>query len=257
MITPIYHNMLNFVNKLFGSLSSKSLSRYQSNVEKINLLENKNIIPIFVGGSGLYIDTLINGITSIPNIPERMKVESTKLYSKIGSENFFKLVKELDYDAVQNISHNDSQRLKRIWEVYHYTNKKFSTWKKNDNKNFLDKKNCKIILFLPDRDKNYQRVNQRVVKMINNGALEEIKNLLKLNYKKDLPIMRAHGVPELSSYIEKNISLDECIENIQLVTRHYVKRQNTWWRSSKLQFFKKIHEFPDEFDQKSTNLGIF
>jgi len=174
---------------------------------------------------------------------------------KFGSKNFYNLVNELDYEATINISQNDSQRLKRIWEVYKYTNKKFSSWKKNENKKFLNSNNIKIILFLPDREKNYKRVNQRVLKMIENGAIQEIKNLIKLKYKKTLPIMRAHGVPEIISYLENLYSLEECIEKIQLVTRHYVKRQNTWWNSSKLQIFKKFNEFPDEFDLKSTNLA--
>ena len=93
--------------------------------------------------------------------------------------------------------------------------------------------------------------------MIKNGAVDEIESLFKLNYKKDLPIMRAHGVPEIISYLENSISLQECIEKIQLVTRHYVKRQNTWWRSSKLPILKKIYEFPDEIDHKLTNLTKF
>ena len=225
--------------------------------KKIHLLNNKNITPIFVGGTGLYIDTLINGITSIPDIPELIKDESKELFNKIGRENFFKLVSKLDYEATKKISQNDTQRLKRIWEVYQYTNKKFSSWKKVDNKFFLNSINYNIILFLPNREKNYQRVNERVLKMIKNGAVDEIESLFKLNYKKDLPIMRAHGVPEIISYLENSISLQECIEKIQLVTRHYVKRQNTWWRSSKLPILKKIYEFPDEIDHKLTNLTKF
>ena len=226
-------------------------------VVKINALNNKNITPIFVGGTGLYIDTIINGINSIPNIPERIKDESKELFEKVGLENFFNIVNELDCEATKNISHNDSQRLKRIWEVVHYTNKKFSSWKKIKNKKFLNSFDYKIILFIPDREKNYQRVNERVLKMIKNGAVDEIKELLKLNYKKNLPIMKAHGVPEISSYLDNSISLDECIEKIQLVTRHYVKRQNTWWNSSKLQIIKKFNEFPDEIDLNLTKLANF
>ena len=244
---------------LYGYVSGNE----RFNVEKwcsdatiiINQLIKKNVTPIFVGGTGLYIDKLINGIISIPVIPEKFKEESKKLFDKIGSEKFFKIVNDIDSESTKEISKNDTQRLKRIWEVFKYTNKKFSSWKKNENKKFLNIKNYKIILFLPDREKNYQRVNERVLKMINNGAIDEIKQLLKLNYKKDLPVMKAHGVPEISSYLDKKISLDECVENIQLVTRHYVKRQNTWWRSSKLLISKKFNEFPDEFDLKSTNLG--
>ena len=226
-------------------------------VKKIYLLNKRNITPIFVGGSGLYIDTLINGITSIPTISEKTKDAAKILFDKIGSKNFYNLVSDLDYEATKNISENDSQRLKRIWEVYNHTNKKFSSWKENENKKFLKSYNLKLILFLPEREKNYNRVNERVLKMINNGAVDEIKKLIDLKYKKTLPIMKAHGVPEIISYLENSISIDECINKIQLVTRHYVKRQNTWWKSSKLSNIKKINEFPDEIDLKSSKFDHF
>ena len=243
---------------LYGYVSGSE--RY--NVEKwcndakniIESLFKNNVTPIFVGGTGLYIDTLINGITSIPSIPESIKKESNNLFDKIGLDNFFDLIKEIDINAVNNISKNDTQRLKRIWEVYKFTGKKFSLWKDNKNKKFLDNIDYKIILFLPDRTKNYNRVNKRVESMIDNGAVHEIENLLKYNYSSKLPIMRAHGVPEISSYLQKKVTLEECINNIQLVTRHYVKRQNTWWKSSNLQFYKKFNEFPDEIDINSNNL---
>ncbi len=225
--------------------------------KKIVSLNNRNITPIFVGGTGLYINTLINGITSIPNVPEELKNKSKLLFDNIGPEKFYKIVNELDHEATKKISRNDSQRLKRIWEVYHYTNKKFSTWKEFDNKLFIDSKNFKIFLFVPNRNKNYDRVNQRVLKMFEAGAIEEIKELIKLDYKKNLPIMKAHGVPEITSYLENSISLQECIEKTQLVTRHYVKRQNTWWKSSKLQNLKKFNEFPDQIDPKLTNFTNF
>ena len=246
---------------LYGYVSGSE--RY--NVEKwcndakniIESLFKRNVTPIFVGGTGLYIDTLINGITSIPSVPESLKKESNNLFDKIGLDNFFDLIKKIDINAVNNISKNDTQRLKRIWEVYKFTGKKFSLWKDNKNKKFLDNIDYKIILFLPDRTKNYNRVNKRVESMIDNGAVHEIENLLKYNYSSKLPIMRAHGVPEISSYLQKNVTLDECINNIQLVTRHYVKRQNTWWKSSNLQFYKKFNEFADEIDINSNNLVQF
>ena len=243
---------------LYGYVSGSE--RY--NVEKwcndakniIESLFKNNVTPIFVGGTGLYIDTLINGITSIPSIPESIKKESNNLFDKIGLDSFFDLIKEIDINAVNNISKNDTQRLKRIWEVYKFTGKKFSLWKDNKNKKFLDNIDYKIILFLPDRTKNYNRVNKRVESMIDNGAVHEIENLLKYNYSSKLPIMKAHGVPEISSYLQKKVTLEECINNIQLVTRHYVKRQNTWWKSSNLQFYKKFNEFADEIDINSNNL---
>ncbi len=220
----------------------------------IESLNKKNINPIFVGGTGLYIDTLINGIASIPSVPETIRNDSKNLLEKVGKEEFYKIVKKIDEDSIKLIFPNDIQRLRRIWEVFNYTNKKFSEWKKNKNKKFITSLDYKIFLFLPDRKKNYERVNKRVLTMIKSGAIEEIEKLLKLNYNKDLPIMRAHGVPEISAYLKNKITLEDCIKKIQLVTRHYVKRQNTWWNSSNLQIFKKIKEFPDNLDKNFLNL---
>ena len=220
----------------------------------IESLNKKNINPIFVGGTGLYIDTLINGIASIPSVPESIRNDSKNLLEKVGKEEFYKIVKKIDEDSIKLIFPNDIQRLRRIWEVFYYTNKKFSEWKKNKNKKFITSLDYKIFLFLPDRKKNYERVNKRVLTMIKSGAIEEIEKLLKLNYNKDLPIMRAHGVPEISAYLKNKITLEDCIKKIQLVTRHYVKRQNTWWNSSNLQIFKKIKEFPDNLDKNFLNL---
>ena len=221
----------------------------------IKSLNKKNINPIFVGGTGLYIDTLINGIASIPSVPESIRNDSKNLLEKVGKEEFYKIVKKIDEDSIKLIFPNDIQRLRRIWEVFNYSNRKFSEWKKNKNKKFITSLDYKILLFLPDRKKNYERVNKRVLTMIKSGAIEEIENLLKLNYNKDLPIMRAHGVPEISAYLKNKITLEDCIKKIQLVTRHYVKRQNTWWNSSNLQIFKKITEFPDNLDKNLINLG--
>ena len=222
--------------------------------KKINYLVDKNITPILVGGTGLYIESLINGIISIPTIPEKVKKESDKIISKIGKEKFFNLVKELDSNAIKNMSVNDIQRIRRIWEVSFFTKKKFSDWKKNNNKKFINFRDYKILLFLPQRNENYKRVNNRTHVMMNEGAISEVEELLKLNYSNTLPIMRAHGVPEIQSYLNNQISIEECISKIQQVTRNYVKRQHTWWRSSNLKIFKKFDQFPDEIDLKSINL---
>ena len=222
--------------------------------KKINYLLDKNINPILVGGTGLYIESLINGIISIPSIPENVKLESEKMISKIGKENFFNLVKELDSNAMKNISPNDIQRIRRIWEVNFFTKKKFSDWKQNKNKKLINMEDYKILLFLPEKSENYKRVDNRTHVMIQDGAIEEVKNLLKLNYNNSLPIMKAHGVPEIQSYLNNEVSIKECISKIQQVTRNYVKRQHTWWRSSNLNIFKKFDQFPDKIELKSINL---
>ena len=210
---------------------------------------SKNNIPtVVVGGTGLYVDKLINGLVDIPSIPEDYKKQSEELLLNKGIKKFYNTVSEFDSEALKKINPNDLNRLKRIWEVFMYTKIPMSNWIKNKTKKFLDNPKYLLYLFLPDREKNYERVNKRFVKMIDNGAVEEVKQLLKLNLNKSLPVMRAHGVPEISLYLDKKINVKECINKGQQVTRNYVKRQHTWWSSTNLRIHQQIKHFPDEID---------
>ena len=90
--------------------------------------------------------------------------------------------------------------------------------------------------------------------MINDGAIEEVKNLLDLNLNDSLPVMRAHGVPEIIKFLRNEISLEECISKGQQVTRNYVKRQHTWWNSTNLDIFHQFDKFPTEIDINSIKI---
>ncbi|MBT3901321.1 MAG: tRNA (adenosine(37)-N6)-dimethylallyltransferase MiaA [Pelagibacteraceae bacterium] len=249
---PTIEEMNNVEHFLYGYVDGGK--RY--NVEKwckdaskvIEESFEKNITPILVGGTGLYINTLINGMINIPSIPEEIKIESEKILTKFGKDFLINQIKNIDPDSLNEININDNVRLRRIWEVFETTGKKFSEWKLNENKSFIKNYNFKLILFLPDRKKNYEIVNSRFIKMINGGAIEEVKSLLGENLNESLPVMRAHGVPEIKKYLENDTTLEECIVKGQQVTRNYVKRQHTWWNSSKLEIFHKFDKFPDEID---------
>ncbi|MDC6448024.1 tRNA (adenosine(37)-N6)-dimethylallyltransferase MiaA [Alphaproteobacteria bacterium] len=255
---PSKKEMKNIDHHLYGYVNG--VERY--NVEKwctdaSNLIKKNftnNIVPILVGGTGLYISTLINGITDIPPVPEEIKIESDKILKKLGKDFLINQIKSIDPESLNKINLNDTVRLRRIWEVFESTGKKLSEWKLNKNKKFINKYNFKILLFLPDRKKNYEIVNSRFIKMIESGAVEEVKKLLRQDLNDSLPIMRAHGVPEIKKYLEKKISLDECIVKAQQSTRNYVKRQHTWWNSSNLQIFQKFDKFPVEIDLKSIKI---
>jgi len=212
----------------------------------------KNNIPtVIVGGTGLYVDKLINGIVDIPSIPEDYKKKSEELLLNKGIKKFYKIVSEYDSESLKKINPNDLNRLKRIWEVFMFTKIPMSNWIKNKTKIFLNNQKYLLYLFLPDREKNYERVNKRFIDMIDHGAIEEVKQLLKLNFNKSLPVMKAHGVPEISLYLDREISLKECINKGQQVTRNYVKRQHTWWSSTNLRIHQEINHFPDEIDINS------
>ena len=255
---PTLSEMKNINHHLYGFVDGRE--RY--NVERwcndateiIKKTSAKNLTPILVGGTGLYINTLINGLVDLPSIPESIKIESEKILQEFGKDFLINQIKNVDPESLNEINHNDTVRLRRIWEVFESTGKKFSEWKLNKNKKFITDYKFKILLFLPDREKNYQVVNSRFVKMMKSGAVEEIKKLLELNLNDSLPVMRAHGVPEIKKYLANESTLEECINKGQQVTRNYVKRQHTWWNSSNLEIFQKFDKFPSEIDINSIKI---
>ena len=238
---PTLSEMKNINHHLYGFVDGRE--RY--NVERwcndateiIKKTSAKNLTPILVGGTGLYINALINGLVDLPSIPESIKIESEKILQEFGKDFLINQIKNVDPESLNEINNNDTVRLRRIWEVFESTGKKFSEWKLNKNKKFITDYKFKILLFLPDREKNYQVVNSRFVNMMKVGAVEEVKELLELNLHNSLPIMRAHGFPEIRKYLANEINLEECINKGQQVTRNYVKRQHTLWNSLILQIF--------------------
>ena len=255
---PSSSEMQNIDHHLYGFVDGSE--RY--NVERwcndatriIKKISANNLTPILVGGTGLYINTLINGLVDLPSIPESIKIESERILQEFGKDFLINQIKNFDPESLNEINHNDTVRLRRIWEVFESTGKKFSAWKINKNKKFIKDYKFKILLFLPDREKNYQVVNSRFIKMMKGGAVEEVKKLLELKLNDSLPVMRAHGVPEIKKYLANECTLEECISKGQQVTRNYVKRQHTWWNSSNLEIFQKFNKFPSEIDLNSIKI---
>ena len=227
-----------------------NVAKWCNDISKIITKNKKSNTPlIIVGGTGMYIQSLINGIIDMPAIDEDQKKESYNLLKRIGLKNFINTIDNFDPNSLKNISLNDNSRIRRIWEVYNSTGTSLSDWKKKQNKKYVSDLNYKIFLFTPLREMIYQNVNTRFKAMLNNGALKEVQDLLYLNLNKTLPIMRAHGVPEISNYLNKKCTLEECIKKGQQVTRNYVKRQLTWWRSSSLPIDQVFKEFPNDIDE--------
>ena len=252
---PSYQDQKIAPHHLYGHVSGTN--RY--NVAKwcnetISILKKnyqKKILSIIVGGTGLYIQTLINGIANIPIVSEKYKTQSNSILFDLGLKKFYHEVYKIDKISCEKISKNDSQRLKRIWEVYYATGKTLSEWLDNNHRIFFKDYDYQIYLFFPNREEIYKSVNSRFKKMISNGAVDEVKKLLSLNLDPSLPIMKAHGVPEISQYLSGSINLQECIFKGQQVTRNYVKRQITWWKSSKFYNVSIFDYFPSNMDLES------
>jgi tRNA dimethylallyltransferase len=227
-----------------------NVDKWCNDISHIISKNRKNNTPlIIVGGTGMYIKSLIDGIIDMPSIDESFKKESYFLLEKIGLKNFIKKIKHFDSESLEKISFNDNSRIRRIWEVYNSTGESLSNWRKRKNKKYIDNFNFKILLFTPLRKNIYDNVNYRFKKMLKSGAIEEVEKLLSLNLDESLPVMRAHGVPEISNYLNKKSTLEECTVRGQQVTRNYVKRQLSWWRTSSLPVDQVFDVFPNDIDE--------
>ena len=195
--------------------------------EKLDLIFNKNKIPIIVGGSGLYIKSVINGISKIPKVDKVVFEGCSKLFEKIGILEFRKLVEEVDQDFIKkNI---DKQRLIRAYSVYLQTGKAISEWHKNSKMRKVYNTFFSILLE-QERKINYQNCENRFEEFINKGAIEEVKFLKDKNFDRSLPAFKCLGVNWILKYLDTEISLKDAIELSKRDTRRYIKRQLTWFR---------------------------
>ena len=195
--------------------------------EKLDEIFNKNRIPIIVGGTGLYIKSAINGMSKIPKIDKSIFENCSKLFEKIGTLEFKKLVKEIDKDfTLKNI---DKQRLIRAYSVYLQTGKSISEWYKSSKVSKIYNTFFSILLE-QEREKNYQNCEKRFDEFISKGAIEEVKILKDKNFDRNLPGFKCLGVNWIIKYLEKEISLEDAILLSKRDTRRYVKRQLTWFR---------------------------
>ena len=195
--------------------------------EKLDQIFKKKKVPIIVGGTGLYIKSVINGISKIPKVDKIVFDNCLKLFEKIGILEFKKLVEEVDKDfTIKNI---DKQRLIRAYSVYMQTGKSISEWYKSTKMSKIHNTFFSILL-QQEREKIYQNCENRFEKFINKGAIEEIKYLKDKNFDRSMPGFKCLGVNWILKYLEKEISLEDAISLSKRDTRRYVKRQLTWFR---------------------------
>lgn len=209
--------------KLYGYVSAKenySVGLWLEDLEKeVNhALENAQI-PIITGGSGLYISSLIKGLSSMPQISQEVRKNVSELRKNLSKEEFYKLALSKDPRIQGKVFMNDSHRLSRALEVITETGKSIFVWQENRQPPLFN--NFKIYTILPKREDVYRKINSRFITMIENGAIDEVKKLLSMNLAPHLPAMKAHGVPEIIKYLKGEITLDEAIQIAQTNTRHY------------------------------------
>ena len=199
--------------------------------QKIFDLEKRGKVPILVGGTGLYFKALTEGLTNIPNIPIKFRSKIRSLHSKIGSKNFFLKLVKLDPLIKNQINQSDTQRAIRAYEIKMYTKKSIYEWFKKTKSNHEKKSFFKIYIDYP-RNELLERISARSKKMVEKGAVSEVKRFIKLKIPKNKSALKAIGINEIKDYLQKKIEIDDVIEKISIKTRQYAKRQSTWARGN-------------------------
>jgi tRNA dimethylallyltransferase len=198
---------------------------------KIDEIITRRKIPIVVGGSGLYIKALVEGIFESPEIDDGIRAEIFGDLKKYGLEYLYNRLKKVDPPYAAKISAKDKQRITRALEVFLSSGKPFSAWhEKTDDK--ADFEPIKYGLTM-ERERLYERINRRVDLMFENGLIAEAEGLLKLGYSRALNALNTVGYKEVFQYLADECSLEEARELIKRNSRHYAKRQLTWFRKDK------------------------
>lgn len=216
---------------LYGVLEGNQIGSlgwwYEKTCEIIQEVQGRGKVPIVVGGTGLYLRALTQGISAMPEVPETIRQEARTLAATLPEEAFYDYVLEKD-PRIQGVLHqNDTQRLTRALEVVLATQTSILDIQGNPQKH-LSLSYEYHVMTVP-RETLYQRINDRFVWMVENGAIQEVEALRSQDITSDSPILKAVGVPELLGYLDGQQTLDQAIILGQQSTRQYAKRQITWF----------------------------
>ena len=208
-----------------------SVAEYKKRAEQaIEEIIEKGKVPIIVGGTGLYANSLIYGIEF-----DQIKFDEKYRYKLMqeaeteeGLQKLYEQAKKIDHKAMEKISFNDKKRIIRVLEIFHSTGKNKTQQEIESRKKEL-KYNYKVFAINIERQKLYERINKRVDIMIAQGLIDEVKHILK-KYKEFPTAMQAIGYKEVVEYLNGLITKDEAIEKIKQESRRYAKRQITWFK---------------------------
>jgi tRNA dimethylallyltransferase len=191
---------------------------------EVATIQSKGRLPILVGGTGLYIRTLLDGIAPVPPIDPGIRKQ---VRAATVEENRVCLAKA-DAEAAARLNPGDTTRIARALEVVLSTGKPLSEWQSRREGGIGSDVELRPLILLPPRDWLYRRCEERFAAMMEGGAVEEVKALLERGLDPRLPVMRAHGVREIAAWLRGEISREEAIRRAQQETRRYAKRQYTW-----------------------------
>ena len=224
--TSILHHMIDIIEPS----DNFTVADFKNSAKKIITdINNRDGLPFLVGGTGLYINSLIYNLDFTETEPDyEYRDELKEILEENGSEFLYEKLQDQDRDMAEKIHKNNGQRIIRALEILKSGNKKGDNFRE-ENKDY----NLIYIGLNIDRAKLYEKINQRVDKMIDLGLVDEVKNLLDEGLDKNSQSLKAIGYKEVISYLDGEIDFDEMVDLIKKNSRHYAKRQLTWFRRDK------------------------
>jgi len=231
---PNNKNKQNIKHHLYGVIDlDKKFSTgewLKATIKKIKEIKKIKKVPILVGGTGLYFQSLINGLVEIPEIPIKLRNRIRTIHKKEGQKKFYKKLLKIDPKVKGKFDQNDSQRTIRAFEIKSFTKVSMYDWFNKTTSEFRDSDFLKLYLSV-DRGELIKRINKRTLVMMKEGAITEVQKFISLKIKKDQSVNKVIGIDELTQYLENKIDLVEAVELISIKTRQYAKRQATWART--------------------------
>lgn len=241
----IIHHMIDIINPD----EEYSVSEFKYDAEKIiDRLLSENRIPIIVGRSGLYVNSLIYDL-DFGNTKSNKKLREyyTYYYKEHGEDALYDKLLKIDPVAAEKIHKNNIKRIIRALEVYDITGVKFSELN-TDIRKKSNKYDCILIGLSMERKVLYERINQRVDEMLSKGLVDEVSSLIKKGYGKNLVSMRGIGYKEIIEYLEGNTDYEEAVNTLKQNTRRFAKRQYTWFlKDENVKWFSMDN--PSEIDK--------
>ena len=197
----------------------------------ISEVQSRGKIPVFVGGTGLYFKALNGGLSKMPQIPDDIRAKWRKKLEHDGIASLYDELMARDSNLASEFRPNDKQRISRALEVYDATGRSIREFQHASGAPLIDTEHSKKIILMPERPLLHERIKLRFHKMMDEGAIDEVKNILAANIDQNHTSMKAIGVREIARYVDGEISLDEAIELAVIATRQYAKHQSTWFRN--------------------------
>ncbi|MBQ8301623.1 MAG: tRNA (adenosine(37)-N6)-dimethylallyltransferase MiaA [Clostridia bacterium] len=221
------HHLIDFVEPQ----EEFSVAEYTEKAhEVIADINSRGKTAVMVGGTGLYINSVVNDVTfGEMDTDYELREELHKLAVKKGSEHLLEMLAEFDEVSAKRLHPNNLRRIIRAIEFYKVTGKPISEHQE-ETKQTESRYNPLMFLIDWDRDVLYDRINRRVDIMLEEGLLDEVKHLMDMGYTQELNSMKGIGYKEVMDYFDGKMSLDETIELIKQSSRRYAKRQLTWFR---------------------------